>query len=37
MIDNKYNPSEIEEKWYKEWENNKIFSPSNEGLSLIHI
>ena len=31
MIDNKYNPSEIEEKWYKEWENNKIFSPSNEG------
>ena len=31
MIDNKYNPSEIEEKWYEEWENNKIFSPSNEG------
>ena len=31
MIDNKYNPSEIEEKWYKEWENNKIFSPSNKG------
>ena len=24
MIDNKYNPSKIEEKWYKEWENNKI-------------
>ena len=31
MIDNKYNPSKIEEKWYKEWENNKIFSPSNNG------
>ena len=31
MIDNKYNPSEIEEKWYKEWEKNKAFSPSNNG------
>jgi len=31
MIDNKYNPSEIEEKWYKKWEKNKIFSPSNNG------
>jgi len=31
MINNKYNPSKIEEKWYKEWENNKIFSPSNDG------
>ena len=25
MINNKYNPSEIEEKWYQEWEKNKIF------------
>ena len=31
MIDNKYNPSEIEDKWYKEWEENKIFSPSGDG------
>ena len=31
MIDNKYNPSEIEEKWYKKWEDNKIFSPSGDG------
>ena len=31
MIDNKYNPSEIEGKWYKEWEENKIFSPSGDG------
>jgi len=31
MIDNKYNPSEIEEKWYAEWEENKIFSPSGSG------
>ncbi len=31
MINNKYNPSKIEEKWYKEWESNKIFSPSNDG------
>ena len=31
MIENKYNPSEIEEKWYKKWEENKIFSPSNSG------
>ena len=31
MINTKYNPSEIEEKWYKQWEENKIFSPSKEG------
>ena len=31
MINNKYNPSEIEEKWYREWENNKVFSPSDTG------
>ena len=31
MINNKYNPSDIEEKWYKEWEKNKIFSPSGQG------
>jgi valyl-tRNA synthetase len=31
MIDNKYNPSEIEEKWYKEWEEKKAFSPSGDG------
>ena len=31
MIDNKYNPSEIEEKWYAKWEENKIFSPSGYG------
>ena len=31
MIDNKYNPSEIEEKWYAKWEENKIFSPSGSG------
>ena len=31
MINNKYNPSEIEDKWYKEWEENKIFSPSKDG------
>ena len=31
MIDNKYNPSEIEDKWYEEWEENKIFSPSGDG------
>ena len=31
MINSKYNPSDIEEKWYKEWENNKIFSPSGKG------
>ncbi|MBT3519977.1 MAG: valine--tRNA ligase [Gammaproteobacteria bacterium] len=30
-MDNKYNPSEIEGKWYKEWEENKIFSPSGDG------
>ena len=31
MINNKYNPSKIEDKWYKEWEENKIFSPSKDG------
>ena len=31
MINSKYNPSDIEEKWYKEWEKNKIFSPSGQG------
>ena len=31
MINTKYNPSEIEEKWYKQWEESKIFSPSKEG------
>ena len=31
MINNKYNPSEIEEKWYQEWEKNKIFSPTGTG------
>ena len=31
MINNKYNPSDIEEKWYKEWEKNKVFSPSDSG------
>ena len=31
MINNKYNPSKIEEKWYQEWEKNKIFSPTGTG------
>jgi|TARA_B100001059_G_C17839527_1_gene591059 valyl-tRNA synthetase len=31
MADNKYNPAEIEGKWYEEWEKNKIFSPSDIG------
>jgi valyl-tRNA synthetase len=31
MINNKYNPLDIEEKWYKKWEESKIFSPSGKG------
>ena len=31
MSNNKYNPLEIEQKWYDRWENEKIFSPSGDG------
>ena len=31
MSNNKYNPLEIEQKWYERWENEKIFSPSGDG------
>ena len=31
MSNNKYNPLEIEQKWYDRWENENIFSPSGEG------
>ena len=31
MSNNKYNPLEIEQKWYERWENEKIFSPSDDG------
>ena len=25
-----YNPSDVEEKWYQEWENNNVFKPTNK-------
>ena len=31
MSNSKYNPLEIEQKWYEEWEKNKIFSPKGDG------
>ena len=31
MSNNKYNPLEIEQKWYDRWESEKIFSPSGDG------
>ena len=24
-----YNPNKVEEKWYKQWEKNNIFSPND--------
>ena len=31
MSNSKYNPLKIEQKWYEEWEKNKIFSPKGDG------
>ena len=27
----KYTPKDIEEKWYKAWEENNLFAPSSQG------
>ncbi len=28
-LSKKYNPKDVEDKWYKNWQNNKAFSPNN--------
>ncbi|WP_455221122.1 valine--tRNA ligase [Kaarinaea lacus] len=32
-METKYDPQQIEQRWYETWENNSYFSPSGEGQS----